>query len=334
MANSLIANGNVEATDTAVATGVGRPANRLALIPEHSYVLGLHFGVGRVGAVLTDCLLNVRARGNHILDLEATTIEDVLALAVIAAKGLIETSGVPRGKIKGIGVGVPGRVDPSGRNGLNAFFSKGQLGFPFADVLEEQLGLPVLLSHNVTAMAMAETLYGAGKGAGTLLNIYMRRGIGAGLMQNGAGGAFRSSAVELGHVRVQEDGQPCHCGRSGCLETILSEQPLLEMLQTKSIPSDGLLRAAMAKETEWSGIYSSLVDVLATATTLLEPDLILLSGHLGEAPPALLDDLRRDLPSRVMPQLRPMKIERAVLQPDAGALGAACVGLEQFVYRG
>lgn len=334
LANGLRACGDVEETLTAVANGVGRPANLLALVPDNSYAIGVHLGVGRVGVVLTDAMLNIKARDNHLLDADAITIEEVVGLAVSAAKGLIEISGVPRGKIRGVGVGLPGRVDPSGRFGLNALFSHGKLGLPFADLLEEQLGLPVLLSHNVSAMALAEALYGAGRGAGKLLNLYMRRGIGAGVVQSDTHGEIRRAAVELGHIRIKAEGKPCHCGGRGCLETVFSEKSLLQQLRINSIPGEGLLHAAMTDKALWADVYTGFMEVLAMAVTLLEPDLILLSGHLGEAPAALLDDLRRDLPTRVMPQLRGIKIERAVLQPDAGALGAACVGLEHFVYQG
>src|SRR5690606_31558804 len=102
----------------------------------------------------------------------------------------------------------------------------------------------------------------------------------------------------------------------------------------KQVPADGLLRAAMNDKASWARIYDQFVGVLATAVTLLEPDLLLFSGHLGEAPSALLEQLRVDLPRLVMPQFQDIKIERAVLQPEAGALGAACIGLEQFVYQG
>jgi predicted NBD/HSP70 family sugar kinase len=68
--------------------------------------------------------------------------------------------------------------------------------------------------------------------------------------------------------------------------------------------------------------------------TLIAPDLVVLGGHLGEAPERLLDDLRRDLPPRLMRQLKGLKVEKVSLRPDAGAKGAACVGLERFVYEG
>jgi len=335
LANSLLGRGSVVETASSAGNGIGRPASLLALVPDNAFALGIHFGVGRVGVVLADAVLGVKARDNHLLERDGTSVEEAMALAVSAANALIESAGVPRGRIRGIGVGVPGRVDASGRSSLNAFFSHSAEGFPFADLLEEQLGLPVRLSHNVTAMALAEALYGAGRGAASVLNLYMRRGLGAGLVQRSAQGAIRSAAVELGHISVgQGSGRHCHCGNAGCLETVFSERALLEQMACRSLPAGGLFQAAMADAALWERVYPAFVQVLATAVTLLEPELILLSGHLGEAPPRLLDSLRTDLPPRVMPQFRGIRIERAVLQPDAGALGAACIGLEHFVYQG
>lgn len=334
LASILISNGAIADKAEPVAGGVGRPASMLTLVPGNSFVVGVHFGVGRVGVVITDAMLRIRARDNHLIDLEGTDVQDLTGLAVSAANRLIQSSGVPRGRIRGIGVGVPGRVDPSGRFSLNAFFSPNQQGFPFADLLEEQLALPVLLSHNVTAMALAEALYGAGKGLGSVLNLYLRRGLGAGLVERDGVGQTRNAAVELGHIRTDPHGKTCFCGGTGCLETVLSEKALLGHLGLKEIPQGGLLQAAMADAAHWQQVYAQFLGVLATAVTLLEPDVLLLSGHLGEAPTQLLEQLRRDLPTHVMPQFQGIRIEHAVLQPDAGALGAACIGLEQFVYQG
>lgn len=334
LSNVLIANGAIADEAGPAANGVGRPASMLTLVPGNSFVVGVHFGVGRVGVVITDSMLGIRARDNHLINLDASNAEDVIRLAVQATNRLIEASGVPRGRIRGIGVGVPGRVDPSGRFSLNAFFSQNQQGFPFADLLEEQLALPVALSHNVTAMALAEALYGAGKGVRTVLNLYLRRGLGAGIVERDSVGQTRSTAVELGHLRTDPHGKACFCGGTGCLETVLSEKALLGHLGLKHVPPEGLLKAAMVDAAHWQQIYRQFLSVLATAVTLLEPDLLLLSGHLGEAPAALLEQLRYDLPTRVMPQFQGVRIEPAVLQPDAGALGAACIGLEQFVYQG
>lgn len=334
LAALLLSNGSIQEDPGVASSGVGRPANLLSLVPDNAYIIGVHLGAGRLGVVIADTMLKVCARDVSPFDLDGTSPDELVGSAASTVNRLLQSSGIPRGKVRGIGVGVPGRVDASGRFNLSSVFSRDEGGVPFADRLEEQLGMPVVLSHNVTAMALAEALYGAGRGHRAVLNLYLRRGFGAGLVNVSEGGAIRTSAVEIGHVRVRANGRRCHCGGAGCLETVLSEQALLQQLGLGAVPAEGLIQPAMQAPVIWPQIYADFIDVLAVAVTLLEPDLILLSGHLGEAPQALLDDMRRDLPARVIPPFRNVKIERAVLQPDAGALGAACIGLERFVYQG
>jgi predicted NBD/HSP70 family sugar kinase len=64
-----------------------------------------------------------------------------------------------------------------------------------------------IVEHNVSAMALAESRYGVGKAASSLLYVYLRTGLGAGLIVDGT--AFRpggQGAVELGHIQVAADG--------------------------------------------------------------------------------------------------------------------------------
>jgi glucokinase len=75
---------------------------------------------------------------------------------------------------------------------------------------------------------LAEHTFGAGRSDHNLVVIKAGRGIGAGTILNGH--LFQgdhSAAGEIGHVVVVEDGQPCRCGKTGCLETVASSEALL-----------------------------------------------------------------------------------------------------------
>ncbi|GGA62145.1 ROK family transcriptional regulator [Pelagibacterium lentulum] len=334
IASSQLERGLIAEADSSSSSGLGRPGTLINLRPSSCYVVGANVGAGRVGVVLADMMLNVVARKSFTFDFDAVGVDEIIAKTAKAINALIDKSGLPRQAIKGMGVGVPGKVDRAGRSNVSSKFTQWLHDIPFADQLEQLLDLPVVLEHNATAMALAEAFYGAGRGYGTVLHLYLRAGLGAGLVHARHGELVHPGPVEIGHIVIDPDGQPCQCGGRGCVETVFSEAALLRAMSLSQVPSTGLIAAAMDSPDVWEPAYARFLEALSTTVTLLGPDLILLGGHLGEAPAALLDALNADLPKRLMPQFRGVRVARATLQPDAGALGAACVGLEKFVFEG
>lgn len=314
-------------------SGLGRPPVQLSLRPEGRFAIGIHLSPGSAGLVVTDALLNLRAKDGFTFDL-AMPVEDLVARTARATSQLIETSGVPRARIVGIGLGVPGAVDRARRISTHSTFTNWSQA-PFAALFEERLALPTILEHNATAIALAETQFGAARRSARMLHVFMGRGIGAGIAQGtqAAGREGPRGPVEIGHIVLDPDGRPCRCGGRGCLETYFSEQPLLDLAGLGAVPPQGLIAAAMASPA-WPDLYERFLQALATTVTLLSPDNVVLGGHLHAAPDAFLADLRRDLPGRLMQQHRQnLTIERIALTGPVGARGAACVGLEEFFYR-
>lgn len=334
LAGGLLDKGLVTEGESTAVNGLGRPPTLITLNPTRAYIVGANVGPGRVGIVLTDMMLGVQRRGGFRFDFETTEIADLVGMVSGAINAVIEKSGLPRQAIKGIGVGVPGKVDRTGRWNVNSKFAEWMRDVPFADDLEAQLGLPVVLEHNATAMALVEAHYGLGRGHDTILHLYMRLGLGAGLVHTRYGERTHPGPVEIGHIVVEPQGIPCQCGARGCLETLFCEPVLLKALGLDAVPPQGIVAAAMDVPAVWERAYGPFVEAVATTITLLGPDLVLLGGHLGEAPDRFVSQLRIDLLERLMPQFKRLRIERAQLQPDAGALGAACVGLEKFIFEG
>ncbi len=121
----------------------------------------------------------------------------------------------------GIGVAAPGAVDAEHGNLLA--INLGWRDVDFATPLEAALGVPVTVEHNVRAMALAEVRYGAARGEDSVFYVYVRAGVGAGMIVGGE--PFRSGAhgaCELGHLRVVNNGPRCTCGATGCLETLIA----------------------------------------------------------------------------------------------------------------
>ncbi|MBJ6987858.1 ROK family protein [Devosia sp. MC521] len=334
LAAASISRGLVLEADTTAPSPMGRPPSLLAFNPSGAYVIGANIGYGRISVALVDSALNVQQTASANFDQTKTTVDDMIDLVSKISNRLIEDSQLPRTRIAGVGVGVPGKVDAAKRSNLYSKLERSGQAVPFADRIEQRLALPVVLEHNASAIALAEAIYGAGAGNASVLHIYMRSGLGAGLVHFRNGEANSPGPIEIGHVVVEPHGLTCVCGTRGCLEARFSEPALLSALQLDHVPEEGLIAAARANAEVWALPYEQFVQTLATSITLLGPDLILLGGHLGEAPQEFIDQLKSDLTPRLMRQFEGVRIERAHLVPDAGALGAACVALEKYVFEG
>jgi predicted NBD/HSP70 family sugar kinase len=208
---------------------------------------------------------------------------------------------------------------------------------PVAAMLQEATGLEVYSANDANAGAIAESTFGAGRGVPEL--IYLNggaSGIGGGIVIGGE--LLRGAAGfagELGHTLVNSSGIACHCGSSGCLETEVSRQPLLEALGLSIRDAERLddaLIAAFAPGTTVPGALAELVDrqlgflaiALGNATNIFNPRMIVLGGFLGSlygAAPGVLDEAIRH---HAMAAIRDgLVIQRAALGPNILMIGAA-----------
>ncbi|CAQ84274.1 MULTISPECIES: sugar metabolism global transcriptional regulator Mlc [Photorhabdus] len=99
---------------------------------------------------------------------------------------------------------------------------------PISEYLHRRTGLPVFLQHEITAWMVAESLYGAAKNCQNIIQIAIDENIGAGVII--AGQTLHSgnrSVMEIGHIQVESNGELCHCGNLGCLETVASTNYIL-----------------------------------------------------------------------------------------------------------
>ncbi|MBB6549748.1 ROK family transcriptional regulator [Nonomuraea rubra] len=326
------------ATDGA-GTRVGRPSTEVGLHAGARHVIGVQVGAGRVRLGLCDLrarAANVRSFG---FDLAGEPPARVVARIAGAAAALAEEAG---DRLLGIGVAAPGPVDPGQRRNVLSV-NLGWRDVDFADPLERALGVPAVVDHNVRAMALAEARYGDTGGADPLLYVYVRTGVGAGLVIGGQ--PFRSGThgvTELGHLRVVERGRPCACGATGCLETVVAEPYLAERARAllgrdSADPLADLASAAAGGDGRAGAALDEVVDRLATglasAVNLLNPALILLGGAFRTAPEPVLDQVRAALRARAFPVLREaVQVRRATLGPDAGVVGSAAVALDRLFY--
>src|SRR5215211_797776 len=117
---------------------------------------------------------------------------------------LLDSSGADAGRVLGVGMGLPGPVHRSGVVGSSAILP-GWAGTHAAERMAERLTMHVWLGNDANLGALAESTWGAGRGACGLVYLKLATGIGAGIVIDGrlfegAGG----TAGEIGRASCRE----------------------------------------------------------------------------------------------------------------------------------
>lgn len=133
--------------------------------------------------------------------------------------------------VVGVGIGVPGIVDPSCGVVYRSPHYPKWLNEPVKEMFEDTLGLPVVLDNDANMAASGEGWRGAASGMDNFIMITLGTGVGGGIVCGGR--LFRGEkgfTGEIGHMVVDFDGPSCACGGRGCLETYTSASGIPNIL--------------------------------------------------------------------------------------------------------
>ncbi|MEU6058937.1 ROK family protein [Streptomyces sp. NPDC047097] len=232
-------------------------------------------------------------------------------------------------RIAAVGLALPGIVDEHTGTAVRST-SIGWRDVPFRDLVTERTGLPCAVAHDVRAGGLAEAELGAGRGHRRFLFVPLGTGIAAAVMTDGhAEAGAHLAAGEIGHLRMRTGGRRCGCGGRGCAETYASAAAVADryaLATGRRADAAEVARRAAAGEKAARLVWDEAVDVLADtllcATTLLDPELLVLGGGLARSGSQLFDPLRAALRDRALLGRAP-RVEPAQLGDRAGCLGAA-----------
>lgn len=327
---------------------VGRPRISLAVAPTAGLVLGAELTDQECRVTLTD----LRATPLHhvVHPVESSDLSAPSLLACLQRCVAEATAGIDLAKVIGMGLTVPGIVDPTlGTVLLSVILPWRNLSL--VDELARRFPYPVGIFSRGSAATWGERWYGAGQQVRNLLYLRISNGIVGGLVINGQpylGQGF--GAGELGHMTVQPDGVLCRCGNRGCLSTVATTDALLNRVREllRADRENGLWRtlnnhleqltlqhvmAALAQSNRvvqqaLEEVAAWLAIALAAAVNLLNLDLIIVGGPLMAAGEALLEPLRRALHQRALPtHLARLQVVASALREHAPAIGAASLML-------
>ncbi|MGH9785589.1 MAG: ROK family protein [Terriglobia bacterium] len=250
------------------------------------------------------------------------------------------------GRLAGIGVGVPGIIYTETGMLRQSPNLPGWEKFPVRQEIESLLGTRVWLDNDANVAALGELWLGAGRGTSSLCMLTLGTGVGGGLVFDGKiWHGFLGFAGELGHIVVAENGVRCPCGGQGCLETESSANAIVRKARAvlaagrslglakatesgTALTSELVFQIAQGGDAECRAIFESvgryLGIALASLVNALNLPLYVIGGGAAGAwdlfAPAMFEELRRR--SYVFCE-GSTRIEKSVLQGDAGLYGAA-----------
>lgn len=330
--------------------GRGRSQVVLAFQSDIRLVVGAQFTEHGCHAVLADLRAGPIAWAER-----ANSATDPVGFVDALVECVEELRAQAVAPILGLGVGVPGLVDPTGRRVVLSV-PYGWEQVPIAEMLESRLGMPAVVTNRAKAAALGEYWQGKHVEDATqehLLYVHIGAGIVAGLVNRGQlyvghGG----SAGELGHTTVLPEGPVCACGNHGCLHTLASESAILrevrtrmrrqpdgdtsstltlrelggitiERLQQASADGDEIVLEVVEEAGRWVGV------ALANAINLLNPSLVVLGGSVAEFGDPFLSSVRNEVRQRALwDAIHDVQITLSGLGNSAGTIGGAAVFLD------
>lgn len=226
--NSMISDGLIVDAGVSKSTG-GRPSQLLSINSDHAYFIGAEIDVNNLKIAVIDFDMNIKYK--YSINIKNCMSNEVIILLIDNILKIIEQSEIPKEKIKGIGIAVPGLINKDGIIELAP-----NLKWVKVDIkskIEQKIGIQVIIENESKLSAVAEKYSGLAKNVNNFVAINIKSGIGAGIYINNQLYLGQSgNAGELGHTTVKEDGPLCGCGNYGCLETMASTPSIIKRVIT------------------------------------------------------------------------------------------------------
>lgn len=317
----LMAEGLIEELDeTSQTTGGGRPARFLRLCADNACIVGLDVGGTKIYAVVTDLA------GQVLYEKKVPTTNQLDELERLVWE-CVDQSGMPRSRVLGLGLGIPGTVNKEGV--ILRCRALSWENFPLLALLSQRFSFPVAVGNDVNMIAMGEQWLGAGQGASDLLYIAFGTNVGGAVIANGRlvlGHTFRAGEVgyQLGRYDL-EQGRFNQAGKAGVFESKTSGTALGQY----GMPAQQLfLQYAAHNPAAQPAVKQFITEtavVIANGLSFLNPQKVVLGGGVAGSLAPVLPEIKA-----LVEQITPIRTEICLSQlgERAGALGAVSLVLQ------
>ncbi len=346
--NELIEEGLVIENGYAVSTGGRRPLT-YAIQEDVMYVVSVAMDQFVTRVAIMDMQNKFITQVENI-ELDLAGNEKALPELIEKIEDMIQSSCIPKNKINGVGIGMPGFVNAE--KGINYTFLKGPHK-SISHTISEKIGLPVYIDNDSSLVALAEQRFGAAIDKKNAMVINVGWGIGLGLILNGQ--LFRGHdgfAGEFSHIPLFNNGKLCGCGKTGCLETETSLITIIEKakeglkagrLSKINIPAgahfgqsiENIMHAAQNGDRFAVELFTeagyNVGRGVAILIHLLNPEIVILSGRGSSAGKVLMAPIQQALNEHCIPRLsHSTELEISTLGYMAELMGAAALVMENF----
>ncbi len=304
-------------------------------------IIGIDLGGTNIKSVLLDAATRgILGQASRPTQAEAGVARVVENIARVVEGHLSEARRIGR-RVIGAGVGSAGLVDRGVvRNSPNLPGWQGAV--PLRRLLDKRLSqhrLPIVIENDVNAFVLAEQRLGAARDLENVIGLTLGTGVGGGIIIDGK--LYRGTtggAGELGHMVIKHDGPRCKCGNTGCLESLVGSQAIVNRyndlrfrahqrlsnditvaeIAANARRRDALAVQALAETGRLLGIG------LANLVNIFNPQAIVIGGGVAQAGRLILMPAIAEMRTRAMPyNARGVKVLKAKLGELAGAIGAS-----------
>jgi glucokinase len=250
-----------------------------------------------------------------------------------------------------VGLGIPCTINQDQGVAISAV-NLPIVDVPVRDLMSERLGVPVVIDNDGNTAVLAESRWGAARGARNVVLLTIGTGIGGGLLVDGK--IYRGSSgagAELGHMVIDADGPRCqgNCPNNGCAEAVASgtalgreaaaaaeRHPDSALGKLRSQGEEVTGRAATAAALAGDAVAREVVEVIGRRlgafasglANVFEPEVIVFGGGALAAGELLLEPVREEVQRRALPPMNATRIVQAELGPEAGMIGAAAMAMD------
>jgi glucokinase-like ROK family protein len=346
--NELIDEGFVVEQGYAPSSGGRRPL-MYAIKSDAMYILAIAMDQLSTRIQLVD-LLNNPVVDLMTVELKLPNNDRALSILVESINTYLDNSGISKDKIAGIGIGMPGFVNPV--KGINyTYLDAGDR--TLNQYIADETGLTAYIDNDSSLIALAEQKFGIAKWQKDVMVINLGWGIGLGMIVNGE--IFRGRngfAGEFSHIPLSEDGALCACGKQGCLEAeasmLVVSKRAIEGIEQGRITSlkqideahskqmgDAIMEAANNGDQFAIELFADagikIGKALAILIHIMNPKAIVLSGRGAKVGRILLAPIQQALHKYCIPRLsKGTELLISDLGFDAELVGAAVLVMENF----
>lgn len=333
-----------------VETAGGRRPNIFGLANSAIYFAGVDIGRDNIRFVITDLKNNVIISEKDT-EFELTDNSRCLDSICERINGFLDSCGIERNKILGMGVCIAGRVNPvSGHSYM--YFTASQRSLK--DTIEEATGIRVLLENDTRARCYAEYFSGDIKAEKNMIYLHLGRGVAIGIITDGKLYYGKSGfAGEFGHTPFFNNEIICACGKKGCLETEVSGIAIEEKMVNEirkgvntilrekydngaTIRIDDVINAAKNDDNlsieliEEAG--EKVGKSIAFLINIFNPELVIIGGNMSYAGDYLMLPLKSATNKYSLNLVyKDTKFRLSQMGTDAGAQGAAMLIRNQII---